>query len=541
MATQPSDSSKHTPQRTLADELAVIAQRAQAFTNASGAAIALSEGVADEIVCKARSGSSSPEVGAVLRVDGTFTGACIQTGRELRCDDTETDTRVDTVAVRALGIRSMVITPVKDDSRTVGVLAVFASTAHAFTITHVAVLKTMADQISGLILKERRAREEGLHPEPPPNITRTPSTPPPGPVAVRPVPAPGPVVVKPVPAPAPIPVALPVRPIPAPVTPITAKAEPVRPVELAADVAAPATFPVREQPMPELKTEPVLRTSFGTFDAMGQERAGGGKGFMVLGFLALVLIAGSAYWYLRVRKAAPVQPASSVQNAPAQAADPNAQASGNSATPAAPASTSTASNQTPETVLTVPQSSASKSTRSPALTVNSKPSPVTIVEVGGKSLLVEKPAPEAPAPVAISNGPSKIVAPQQPPAPSEPAPSLSVGSATPSSAISSLARPVGTTAPTANLPQSDLVDVKLIRGVTPVYPTIARNRRLTALVVLKVLVGKDGRVASAQFVSGPEIFKDAALQAVRQWQYSPAMLNGKPTEQETEVRLKFVP
>jgi GAF domain-containing protein len=133
----------------MTDELAIIAQRAQAFTNASGAAIALSEGIQDEIVCKARSGSSSPEVGAVLRVDGSFTGLCIQTGRELRCDDTETDTRVDTLAVRGLGIRSMVITPIRDENKPVGVLAVFASTPHAFTITHVAVLKTMADQISG--------------------------------------------------------------------------------------------------------------------------------------------------------------------------------------------------------------------------------------------------------------------------------------------------------------------------------------------------------------------------------------------------------
>jgi len=157
----------------MTDELAIIAQRAQAFTNASGAAIALSEGVQDEIVCKARSGSSSPEVGATLRIDGSFTGLCIQTGRELRCDDTETDTRVDTVAVRSLGIRSMVITPIRDENKPVGVLAVFASTPHAFTITHVAVLKTMADQISGLLLKDRRAREEGLHAEPPPvNIGR---------------------------------------------------------------------------------------------------------------------------------------------------------------------------------------------------------------------------------------------------------------------------------------------------------------------------------------------------------------------------------
>src|SRR5438105_7910993 len=198
MPTQPSDSAKQRPRSSPADELAVVAQRAQAFTNASGAAIALSEGSADEIVCRARSGSSAPDVGVTLRVEGSFTGLCIQSGKELRCDDAETDTRVDTAAIRALGIRSMVVTPVRDDNKVVGVLAVFAPTPHAFTITHVAVLKTMADQIAALLQKERRAREENLHAEEPrptpPAITAKPV------IAAAPAPvqaAPPAVVIKP--------------------------------------------------------------------------------------------------------------------------------------------------------------------------------------------------------------------------------------------------------------------------------------------------------------------------------------------------------
>src|SRR5215472_15185182 len=167
MATQVSDTGSKSKARGSSDELAVIAQRAQAFTNASGTAIALSEGSSDEIICRARSGASAPDVGTALRVEGSFTGLCIQSGKELRCDDAETDTRVDTAAIRALGIRSMVVTPIKEENRVVGVLAVFAPTAHAFTITHVAVLKTMADQISLLLQKERKAKEGGLQPETP--------------------------------------------------------------------------------------------------------------------------------------------------------------------------------------------------------------------------------------------------------------------------------------------------------------------------------------------------------------------------------------
>src|SRR5215469_6903318 len=110
MATQASDTANNTASRRAhgasPDDLAVIAQRAQAFTNASGVAIALSEGSAAEIVCRARSGASAPDVGATLRVEGTFTGLCIQSGKERRCDVCEPDTRGNTAATRPLGIRS---------------------------------------------------------------------------------------------------------------------------------------------------------------------------------------------------------------------------------------------------------------------------------------------------------------------------------------------------------------------------------------------------------------------------------------------------
>src|SRR5258708_15483492 len=91
----------------------------------------------------------------------------MQPEKKLRCVDWGTDTGVATAAIRALGIRSMVVTPSREDNKVVGVLAAFAPTPHAFTITHVAVLKTMADQISALLQKERRAGEENPQVEAP--------------------------------------------------------------------------------------------------------------------------------------------------------------------------------------------------------------------------------------------------------------------------------------------------------------------------------------------------------------------------------------
>src|SRR5262249_50379097 len=252
MATQVSETSGKSRARGAADELAVIAQRAQAFTNASGTAIALSEGNADEIVCRARSGASAPEGGTAMRVEGSFTGLCIQSGKELRCDDAETDTRVDTAGIRALGIRSMVVTPIKEDNRVVGVLAVFAPTPHAFTITHVAVLKTMADQIAILLQKERRAREEGREPEPEPARPAPPVNLP-KPVAPAPVMPPA-VVVKPA------------APTPRASFPVVSKVEPIKAAPVAEEVAAPLPLPKKEEKRAEQKLEhraPSFETSTG--------------------------------------------------------------------------------------------------------------------------------------------------------------------------------------------------------------------------------------------------------------------------------------
>jgi GAF domain len=284
MATQASDTANSTASKRRGaspDDLAVVAQRAQAFTNASGVAIALSEGNADEIVCRARSGASAPDVGASLRVEGTFTGLCIQSGKELRCDDCETDTRVDTAAIRALGIRSMVVTPIREDGRVIGVLAAFAPTPHAFTITHVAVLKTMADQISVLLQKDRRAREEAPPVEAPrsaaPAISAKPV------IAATPAPVvPPAVVIKPS-TPAPRAAAAKVEPI---------KSMPVEVVPL-------ATPPKKEERRPEVAP----RANFGTFDSVAAEEKKPGSRMMLIGVAAVVVIAAAGtFAFLKLQK-----------------------------------------------------------------------------------------------------------------------------------------------------------------------------------------------------------------------------------------------
>jgi len=534
MATQPSDSAKQRPRSSPSDELAVIAQRAQAFTNASGAAIALSEGVADEIVCRARSGSSAPDIGASLRVEGSFTGLCIQSGKELRCDDAETDTRVDTGAIRALGIRSMVVTPIREDNRVSGVLAVFAPTPHAFTITHVAVLKTMADQIGALLQKERRAREENaLHPEPPVTM--------PKPMAVAPAP-PAPVVIKPAASSsASAAAAAPARSSSAPAP----RVEPFKPLPVAAEVAAPVPFPKREEkrveprfePKPEPKSEPVARASFGTLDAVsGEQKKEGGNKLVLVGLVVVALAAAGGLGFKFLRKsstaagtqqstqtaqnATPAVPPAAIQPAPATTTDNTGAPNPNTSAPLSkPAVAEKPDTKKPEQSRT---------------TNNAQPN-------GQPASQASKPVP-TPATVALGSGPSRISVGDGQPAQTTPdvAPSLAVGGGTSSANLSSLAKPVNSAAPSA-LVRSELVPLQVIRKVPPVYPQFARARRLSGPVVVRVTVGKDGKVSNLQFISGPLIFRDAAFDAARQSQYKPAMLNGQPIEQPIDMKMEFRP
>ena len=100
----------------------LIAERAQRLTRAAGAAVELLEG--DEMVYRAATGAIAPALGLRLKSADSLSGLCVRTGTPLRCDDTEADDRVNKEACRKVGIRSMIVVPLRHDRRTVGVLKV---------------------------------------------------------------------------------------------------------------------------------------------------------------------------------------------------------------------------------------------------------------------------------------------------------------------------------------------------------------------------------------------------------------------------------
>jgi TonB family protein len=79
----------------------------------------------------------------------------------------------------------------------------------------------------------------------------------------------------------------------------------------------------------------------------------------------------------------------------------------------------------------------------------------------------------------------------------------------------------------------------LISQVPPVYPVSARAHGIEGVVVIRVLIDKDGRVKTADVLSGDAILTQAALDAVRQWRYKPGTLGGAPAEVEVNVNVAF--
>jgi protein TonB len=78
-----------------------------------------------------------------------------------------------------------------------------------------------------------------------------------------------------------------------------------------------------------------------------------------------------------------------------------------------------------------------------------------------------------------------------------------------------------------------------IAGANPVYPPIAKAAHVSGSVVLHAIISKQGTIQDLNVVSGPEMLRSSAVDAVRGWRYKPYILNGEPTEVETTITVNF--
>jgi protein TonB len=79
----------------------------------------------------------------------------------------------------------------------------------------------------------------------------------------------------------------------------------------------------------------------------------------------------------------------------------------------------------------------------------------------------------------------------------------------------------------------------LLSSVAPVYPQMARNQRLSGDVKIDAVIGENGHVSSMKVISGPALLHQAAMDALRQWKYQPATLNGQPMSMHLTVTVQF--
>jgi TonB family protein len=122
-----------------------IVEHARLATGATAAAIALARG--DEIVCRATTGANAPDLGVQLNVHSGLSGACVQSKMWQRCDDTETDPRVDAEVCRDLGVRSILVFPVIRENELLGIFEIFSPRPNAFTDREIQTLEALSRSI----------------------------------------------------------------------------------------------------------------------------------------------------------------------------------------------------------------------------------------------------------------------------------------------------------------------------------------------------------------------------------------------------------
>jgi TonB family protein len=78
-----------------------------------------------------------------------------------------------------------------------------------------------------------------------------------------------------------------------------------------------------------------------------------------------------------------------------------------------------------------------------------------------------------------------------------------------------------------------------VKDVKPVYPAIAQTARVTGSVTIEATIGEDGKVSDAKVLRSVPLLDQAALDAVRQWEYMPTLLNGVPVPVVTTITINF--
>jgi len=122
-----------------------IVEQACLATGATGAAVVLERD--GEMVCRASSGPTAPELGARLDIGSGLSGECMRSGVTQRCDDAQNDPRADSTASQRLGLRSALVLPLVGRQGVIGLFEVFSPRANAFGERDERTLEALAGRV----------------------------------------------------------------------------------------------------------------------------------------------------------------------------------------------------------------------------------------------------------------------------------------------------------------------------------------------------------------------------------------------------------
>jgi len=229
----------------------------------------------------------------------------------------------------------------------------------------------------------------------------------------------------------------------------------------------------------------------------------------VIGALLVLVLLLLGYYYRHSRPAA--KPNNIPQSAPSRGSS--------NAPPSQPVS-STAGVATPSNPVAVAAKASRTSRPTPGHgTSGAKPAVTELAVIQRRTVnLTSAPESSAPEPLAISAlGPARG---------SNPLPASIVVAAPTTPGLS----------PTQS---QGVVPGRLIRRVLPQYPDMARRAGVSGDVVMTGVIQTNGSLRDLKVLSGSPLLREAALDAARQWRYSPYMLGGNPVEAETHITISF--
>lgn len=143
--------------------LQIIVDRSAELTGGTGAVVELVD--RDELVYRAASGVAAKHVGLYLPLEGSLSGEVVGKRMVMRCDDSETDPRVDREACRMIGLRSMIIAPLLEGDHAVGVLKTLSDRANGFNDLDAYVIQLIAGMTSAALLQARAFQERRVSEE----------------------------------------------------------------------------------------------------------------------------------------------------------------------------------------------------------------------------------------------------------------------------------------------------------------------------------------------------------------------------------------